>query len=431
MYHSPYGDGGETPVELRELQAMMSAVADVTVGADATATATARSLKLGGLKTLPIEDDETAENICHASPQEAEDEDILHIPVIDFAGFSADGRDAVGRRRIVTQITEASKAWGMFNIVNHGIPQRLLNELHKQAHEFFALPLDIKEKVNLHYEGLSASNNYQNHGFLRKLQPDPLHNSWREDLAYFSTWDKTKTMIERVWMDRSTSVVESLHMYLKSMDELSMNLLEILAEGLGLESNFFSQHLSRQDIDDKRYYWRVNFYPPCQHTEGTVGMAAHSDPSLLTVLSQDEVSGLQVMKGDRWVDVLPVPGALVVNVGDLLEAWSNGTLHSAVHRVVVSKSEERVSWAFLVSPPPSVVVQAPEQLIDEGHPRLYKPFLHVDLRIVLQEEIIAARESGDTRKLLPKVIFYDFAQLNNPGRDGIIQPSKTGEINRM
>ncbi|KAL2653815.1 hypothetical protein R1flu_021943 [Riccia fluitans] len=378
---------------------------DVTDGTDVLANGV--SLKAGRLKTSPIGDIVTDDSL-----PEAEDEDKLSIPVINIAGFSADGDDtSIRRRKIVSEITHACETWGIFQIINHGVPQQLVNDVRKQAHEFFSLPPEIKERIRVETQKLSESNNYHQQGFLRK-PADPMNTSWREDLAYSSSWNKTKSMIERAWLDTSASTVETAHEYLKSKDDFGMKLLEILAEGLGLDSGFFLQNLCHVRTSEKPYYWRVNFYPPCQHTEQTIGIPPHTDPCILTLLSQRNVSGLQVMKGDRYVDVLPTPGALVVNVGDLLEAWSNGRFQSAVHRVVVSTKQERVSWAFLMFPPHSFVVEAPEQLIDDEHPHLFKPLNHVDMLRALYEGLQVALKSGDTRKLLPKVLFYELARLN-------------------
>ncbi|KAF0915106.1 hypothetical protein E2562_033695 [Oryza meyeriana var. granulata] len=90
-----------------------------------------------------------------------------------------------------------------------------------------------------------------------------------------------------------------------------------------------------------------NYYPPCPERDVTVGTSRHSDPAFLTVLLQDGMGGLQALLGGRWVDVPPVAGALVINVGDLLELVSNARLRSVEHRVVANRSRDtaRVSVA--------------------------------------------------------------------------------------
>lgn len=91
-------------------------------------------------------------------------------------------------------------------------------------------------------------------------------------------------------------------------------MIELLAEALGLPSNVLI------DMDCmKAQTLALHYYPPCPQPELTVGATKHSDPSFITILLQDHIGGLQVLHQDHWVDVVPLHGALVVNVGDLLQ----------------------------------------------------------------------------------------------------------------
>lgn len=100
---------------------------------------------------------------------------------------------------------------------------------------------------------------------------------------------------------------------MKALGEL---LFELLSEALGLNSN----HL--KDIDcAKSQVMFCQYYPPCPQPNLTLGLSKHTDFSFLTVLLQDNIGGLQVLRDQTWIDVPPVPGALVVNIGDLLQVW--------------------------------------------------------------------------------------------------------------
>lgn len=92
-------------------------------------------------------------------------------------------------------------------------------------------------------------------------------------------------------------------------------LFEVLSEALGLGSNHLEEMGCAEGLAVLSHY-----YPPCPEPELTFGTSKHSDNDFLTVLLQDQIGGLQVLYEDQWVDVPPVPGALVVNVGDLLQA---------------------------------------------------------------------------------------------------------------
>lgn len=128
-------------------------------------------------------------------------------------------------------------------------------------------------------------------------------------------------------------------------------LMRLLAEGLGADAGSLEEATCLEG--------RVmvcHYYPPCPEPEMTVGTAEHTDPGVLTVLLQDDVGGLQVKRylegGESvWVDVKPVPGALVINVGDLMQIMSNDEYKSVEHRVLANSNQEpRVSIATFFNP---------------------------------------------------------------------------------
>jgi len=118
---------------------------------------------------------------------------------------------------------------------------------------------------------------------------------------------------------------------------------------------------------------QLNSYPTCPDPDRAMGLAAHTDSTLLTILYQNNISGLQVhRKGTGWVTVAPVPGGLVINVGDLLHILSNGLYPSVLHRVLVNRVKQRLSVAYLCGPPPNVEICPHENLVGPNQPRLYK-----------------------------------------------------------
>ncbi|PKA60190.1 putative 2-oxoglutarate/Fe(II)-dependent dioxygenase [Apostasia shenzhenica] len=122
----------------------------------------------------------------------------------------------------------------------------------------------------------------------------------------------------------------------------------------------------------------VNFYPRCPEPELTYGLPAHTDPNALTVLLQDpRAAGLQVLgPSGRWVAVDPRPEALVVNVGDQMQALSNGRYRSVWHRAVVSSERERLSVASFLCPCRSAVIESAEGLAGRHSPAVYRSFTY-------------------------------------------------------
>lgn len=100
-----------------------------------------------------------------------------------------------------------------------------------------------------------------------------------------------------------------------AVEGLACKVLELLTEGLGLEPACFSQYLERERMTSMRF----NFYPPCPEPSLAIGLRAHTDPHLLTILHQDSIPGLQVQVDDKWITVKPRPNCFVVNIGDLFQ----------------------------------------------------------------------------------------------------------------
>uniref|UniRef100_J3M7A9 Fe2OG dioxygenase domain-containing protein n=1 Tax=Oryza brachyantha TaxID=4533 RepID=J3M7A9_ORYBR len=194
--------------------------------------------------------------------------------------------------------------------------------------------------------------------------------------------------------------------YCEAMEEVSMAIMAVLGESLGLGSGYY-----RDFFADSCSIMRCNYYPPCPEPERTLGTGPHCDPSALTVLLQDgDVHGLQVLVGGAWRPVRPEPGAFVVNIGDTFmvrhcsftyllrypgklevrKALTNGRYKSCLHRAVVRREQERRSLAFFLCPRDDRVVRPPAC----GERRLYPDFTWADFMRFTQRHYRA-----DTRTL--------------------------------
>lgn len=119
---------------------------------------------------------------------------------------------------------------------------------------------------------------------------------------------------------------------------------------------------------------QLNSYPVCPDPDRAMGLADHTDSTLLSILHQSNQSGLQVFQEEMgWVTVPPVEGALVVNIGDLLHILTNGSYPSVLHRVTVNRERHRYSMAYLYGPPHSAEISPLSKLVDHQHPPLYRP----------------------------------------------------------
>jgi len=133
--------------------------------------------------------------------------------------------------------------------------------------------------------------------------------------------------------------------------------------------------------DETTCFLRLNRYPACPFAPDTFGLVPHTDSDFLTVLCQDQVGGLQLMKDARWVAVKPHPDALIVNIGDLFQAWSNNRYKSVEHKVVANAKAERFSAAYFLCPSYDSPVGTC------GEPSPYRTFTFGEYRRKVQEDV--------------------------------------------
>ncbi|KAG6550542.1 hypothetical protein Mapa_007911 [Marchantia paleacea] len=284
------------------------------------------------------------------------------IPIIDLSRL-ADEADVVCK-----QIGDAAAQWGAFQVVNHGIPLETMQKIESQGLNFFRSPSDFKLGAGSVYFPLSTV--YPN-SLLQRVErlaftPGP---KWKFQSKGINSLEDT---LSRIWPDGNLLLREELRKFLCGSEALNLQILRLLARYLGLTEDFFSQHFERVQDTWPRFAMRWNFYPSHPNPSENPGAKGHTDPGSLTILMQDKVGGLRIRRDGRWYGVKPTEGALVVNMGDSLEAWTNCCVKSVLHRVEVDAKFDRLSLIVFVSPELHLPLSPPDELIDEDHPRVYK-----------------------------------------------------------
>ncbi|CAN6319207.1 unnamed protein product [Urochloa humidicola] len=170
----------------------------------------------------------------------------------------------------------------------------------------------------------------------------------------------------RFWPSNPPSFRDSIDMYSSEAAKLVSCLLRFVAVDMGVEPESLLERFRGQPQS-----MRMTYYPPCKQADKVVGLSPHTDGTGLTLLLQaNDVQGLQIRKDGKWVAINALDGALIVNVGDILEILSNGRYKSIEHRAVVHPTKERMSAAVFHQPcKDSTVGPLPELVKKDGEAR--------------------------------------------------------------
>uniref|UniRef100_A0A7N0UX47 Fe2OG dioxygenase domain-containing protein n=1 Tax=Kalanchoe fedtschenkoi TaxID=63787 RepID=A0A7N0UX47_KALFE len=288
----------------------------------------------------------------------------LHVPPIDISRFLSG--DPLAISDSIRIVDDACRKHGFFLVVNHGIDMKLIEEAHDKMELFFSMSLTEKmraERKNGEYCGYASS--FTNR-FSSKLP-------WKETLSFcYSDADSQDAVVNYF----STAFGQDFdHLgrvyqeYTEAMSNLSLQILEILGMSLGVGRAYFRDFFAGNES-----LMRLNYYPPCQKPELTLGTGPHCDPTSLTILHQDHVDGLQIFVDERWHSIKTTMDAFVVNIGDTFMALSNGIYKSCLHRAIVNTQTPRKSLAFFLCPKKEKVVSPPSELFDPRNPRVYPDF---------------------------------------------------------
>ncbi|KDP38107.1 hypothetical protein JCGZ_04750 [Jatropha curcas] len=280
------------------------------------------------------------------------------IPTIDLSGFNSDRRPA-----IVEKLSRASRELGFFQIVNHGVPVEVMDRAISGIKAFHEQPSEIKKQWYRRDGGTGVSFISNIDLFRAKAA------SWRDTLQVML--GPSLPELEKIPEICRNEVIE----WNKQATNVAEMLMELLSEGLGLDAGRLKK---MSCLEGKTMV--AHYYPHCPQPDLTFGITSHTDPGVLTVLLQDHIGGLQVKHGDEWIDVKPVPGALVINIGDIFQILSNDEYKSVDHRVLANPSPDpRVSIAVFFNPSKRDCLYGPiPELISPEKPALYRQFTLTD-----------------------------------------------------
>ena len=250
------------------------------------------------------------------------------IPVIDL---SAEPPAALAAR-----IDAALRDDGFYAVTGHGVPAATVAAAFDAGHRFFAQP--EAQKSRWHIDGWPLKRGFDPIGWqsLDPSQPPDVKESF-----YLGE----ESIGPNQWPDEALlpGFRAACSAYSAAMQALARRLMGLYEIALGLPAGHFDAFMR-----DPICTTRLLHYPPqpAGAAPGQIGCGAHTDWGAVTLLAQDDAGGLQVQRHDgTWIDVTPIPGALVVNAGDMMQRWTNDRWRSTLHRVI-NRASGRDRWSI-------------------------------------------------------------------------------------
>ena len=296
---------------------------------------------------------------------------VSKIPEIDLSGLHPSVAGGERWEAAKAEVAAALFSHGCFQAYFPSCSHELREAMFGSAlPEIFALPLETKQR-------LKSEDLYQGYiGQIPHLAYESL--SFDDPLSPTAVDEFTKLM----WPEGNSSFSKTVDAFAKALHELMEMVEKMIVESLGVEKHYDSFKSSIT------YTVQLSEYGVPLNQDTKIALDPHKNPNLLTILCQSKIEGLEVQTFDGdWVRVKPSPNSFTVIVGQVFEAWSNMRVRAPNHCVRVLVKEKRFSALFTSRPSLNSIVKGPEELGDEGHPLLFKPFNYTGfIKFIYSEE---------------------------------------------
>ena len=283
------------------------------------------------------------------------------IPAIDIAPFLAG--DPEGKARVAAEVASAAETIGFVVLSGHGIPKSLIETAFERSFEFFDLPDD--EKAKWHPAGPAKQRGY--HGMatrglsatLGKEAPKDLRESLflgpiDDHAATFAHIpDAVTAYAPNILPDTPAGFDAALVDLYRAFETLSANLLRVFAVAANMPEDHFIPLIQKHFSVMSTHHYPALQEPPLP---GQLRTGAHTDYGALTILAMTSANGgLEVEREGGWMPVSPPEGALVVNLGDMMQRWTNSRWVSTMHRVMTPENlhdamSRRISIGYFMHP---------------------------------------------------------------------------------
>ncbi|XP_059074023.1 1-aminocyclopropane-1-carboxylate oxidase-like [Cryptomeria japonica] len=297
------------------------------------------------------------------------------VPVIDMKKLNGEDRNIA-----MAEIDTACQQWGFFQLLNHGIPQSLLDKVQELFKEHYKNSMDAQFLKSAPVQMLNKALSEQD---CIKIEAD-----WES--GFFLQHSSHQPAMASPALP--ADLKEAMDEFAEEMSRLADRMLGIMDENLGLEKGYLKKALSGKD--SPFFGTKMCHYPPCPRPDIIDGLRSHTDAGgIILLLQDDKVDGLQVLKDGTWFDVQPMSHAIVIDIGDQLEVITNGKYKSMWHRVLAKTDGNRMSVASFYNPSSSAkVYPAPSLVRDIPNTENYPEFISADYMRIYGEQKFLAKE---------------------------------------
>ncbi|MQL97821.1 hypothetical protein Taro_030517 [Colocasia esculenta] len=314
----------------------------------------------------------------------------LQLPVVDLSLLSGGHPDEAHK------LDMACREWGFFQVVNHGVDEELLLKTKDVTDKFFELPFEEKLKHSLDTERFME-------GYGRSYAgPKDQKRDWGDMLMLMVYPEKFRS--SKYWPSSPPEFMEVIEAFSAEVNRVAREILAALSLLMGMNRDGLLE-LHKEVVQ----VLRANYYPPCCKPHQVVGISPHSDACTITLLLQDDqTTGLQIQHAGKWAPVQPIPNALVANVGDVLEIWSNGRYKSIEHRAMPNSARARISLASFVCLNSDAEIEPLEAAVGgAGHTKMYGKIKYGDYVKRVWETI----QSGKTKFMQRVKLQSEYSQV--------------------
>ncbi|CAN5824067.1 2-oxoglutarate and iron-dependent oxygenase domain-containing protein [soil metagenome] len=294
----------------------------------------------------------------------------MAIPSVDLAEFL--NGDAEAKAAFVQQLGKAYEEVGFVAVKNHGVPDELIADLYKYVQEFFSLPLEQKRTYEI--PELAGQRGYTSFG------KEHAKGSEAPDLKEFFQYGQTprenykeEEYPPNVLVKEVAGFDKTFADAYRAFEKSGTALLQAIALYLNLDEHYFDEYV----FNGNSILRSIHYPPITNEPKSAIRAEQHEDINLITLLVGASADGLQILtKQHEWVGVTSLPDQIVVNVGDMLQRFTNNKLRSTTHRVVNPARElwhtSRFSIPFFLHPQSSMSLRCLHTCIDSEHPKLYE-----------------------------------------------------------